>query len=271
MFSLSLTSLCTALLLVSSVSGVAIERRQTPAPADAAAAAETLRGPGGGGFPGVPGGPIGGSPPKCDISAAQTIPNLPAPLTQPTTRPSFIALGVGTQNYTCSDAGAYVAAGAVASLFDVGCLYKNKALFSRIPDLAMAAWTAAPRSITAESMMKALSSLSPPAVLGQHFFNTNPITGTGTAPVWDFRSQKAYRNNPNAFVVATKVSGAPAPNTARDVDWLQLADIQGGLADEIYRTDTRDGRPPASCTPGSAPIQDKYVALYWMYGGTVKV
>lgn len=207
---------------------------------------------------------------NCDLSGAQIV-GLPSALATPTTSPSFLSLGVGTQNYTCSAGGTYAAAGAVASLFDVSCLQKNKAIFSRIPDLAMAAWKLAPRSVTAESMMKSLSAFSAPIVLGQHYFITNPITGNGTSPMWDFRTQKAYRDKPDAFVVVSRVAGASAPKPERDIDWLQLKNIQGGLASEVYRTDTREGKAPATCQPGSAPIQVKYVSLYWMYGGTIKV
>jgi len=52
-----------------------------------------------------------GSPLKtsgCDISSAKlSFPEGQTALVAPTGKPAFISLGVGTQNYTCSDAGIY--------------------------------------------------------------------------------------------------------------------------------------------------------------------
>lgn len=65
-------------------------------------------------------------------------------------------------------------------------------------------------------------------------------------PKWDFTSQGAYKGNANAFVVAAKSAGIPAPTGAQDVDWVALKAIQGSLASDVFRVDTRGGQPPAS-------------------------
>jgi len=146
-------------------------------------------------------------------------------------------------------------AGAVADLYDISCLNKVPAIFNSIQDIAYTAWKVAPASI---------KTLGAAAVgyplLGQHYFAVPP-SGTGINPVWDFRASSA-KGNANAFVLAAKVGATPAPTGAKDVDWLQLKSLQGSLATQIYRTDTRGGPAPASCKPGSAPITVKYTSKY---------
>ena len=41
------------------------------------------------------------------------------------------------------------------------------------------------------------------------------------------------------------MGGIPAPSSA-NVDWLALDVVQGGLADHVFRIETRNGQPPAS-------------------------
>jgi len=199
----------------------------------------------------------------CPISAKLTLPAGQTVLTAPTDPTSYVLLGVGYQNYTCTAAGTYTSAGAVADLFDLSCLSKLTTPFNDIQDLAYQAWKAAPPSLK----------LPGPSVgyplMGSHYFQPSP-SGTGLSPVWDFRAASA-KGNANAFVLAAKVGDLPAPTGPNDVDWLQLKSVSGSLATQIYRTDTRGGEPPASCTVGSAPISVKYASKYWLFGGTVKV
>ncbi|KDR80769.1 hypothetical protein GALMADRAFT_91393 [Galerina marginata CBS 339.88] len=221
------------------------------------------------GFQGFPAPPAGLSIPgpgahTCSVSSAKLV--LPAgqtALTAPTDPTSFVLLGVGYQNYTCSAAGAYASAGAVADLFDLSCLSKIAPIFNNIQDAAFAAWKVAPPSFKIGP-----STMGYP-LLGNHFFQPSP-SGTGLSPVWDFRAG-ASKGNPDAFVLAARVANLPAPSGPTDVDWLQLKSVSGSLATQVYRTDTRGGVPPASCTPGSAPISLKYVSKYWLFGGSVKV
>uniref|UniRef100_A0A0W0FRI6 Malate dehydrogenase n=1 Tax=Moniliophthora roreri TaxID=221103 RepID=A0A0W0FRI6_MONRR len=122
--------------------------------------------------------------------------------------------------------------GAEAKLFDISCSYNTKT---------------------------GKFSLYPLKQLGRHFFITNPVTGTGLSPKWDF---SLSTGNPEDFVVGARQAGIPAPTGASDIDWLYLTNIQGTLATEIYRTNTKGGQPPASCTPGDA-LDVEYSALYW--------
>ncbi|KAK1225692.1 hypothetical protein PQX77_011358 [Marasmius sp. AFHP31] len=181
------------------------------------------------------------APRKCDISKVK-VPagSLPAQ-TAPT---KHIAFGMGTQNYTCSSAGTYASAGAVATLIDASCFYPN---------------------LTAGAV-PAMNTSS--GLIGHHYFITNPVNASaGTSPKWDFTSSYG---SPNAFVVAAKVAGTPAAAMPTfSVDWLKLSGVsgQGGFASEIYRTHTLGGQPPSSCTPGSGPITVPYIAVYWFTGG----
>jgi len=205
----------------------------------------------------------------CDISEAQlTLPTNETAVPAPTSAPSFIGLAIGTQNYSCSSTGTYTNIGALAELFDVSCLY-NTPIFPVLQDVAILAWEEAPSSVTPAVVISLLQTNHTPSVLGQHYYVTNPLTGSGINPKWDFTSA-AFAGNPNAYVVAAKVASLSAPTGSQDIDWVYLTQITGSLANQVYRVDTRQGQPPASCTPGSAPITVKYSAKYWLYGGSIK-
>ena len=81
---------------------------------------------------------------------------------------------------------------------------------------------------------------------GKHYFTKN--AAGGTSPVWDMRSSgvKSVVGKAGAYVVAQKVGNIVAPTGTKDVDWLQLKNVEGQLASAIYRTDTRGGPSPAS-------------------------
>jgi len=197
---------------------------------------------------------------SCNISNVQlSLPPNRTAFSMPTSPLSFLLLGVGVQNYTCAAAGTYTSVGAVASLYDLSCLSQSP-MFENMQDMAYELWKASP------------AHGNPPmttSFMGSHFFITSP-SGTGLSPVWDFRGGAA-KGNADAFVLAAKIADVPAPTGHQDVDWLQLKSVSGSLATQIYRTDTRGGNPPTSCTPGSAPISLKYVAKYWLYGGNVTI
>jgi len=197
----------------------------------------------------------------CSTSNAKLIlPSGQTNLTATAGDASFVMLGVGFQNYTCGATGTYTSAGATADLFDLSCLSeKNSDLFNNIQDIAYACWSKS--DIDLKTILP-----KAPLELGKHFFQTN--ANGGISPVWDFRGDSAP-NQPDAFVVAAKVGDLLAPTGSQDVDWLQLNGVSGALASVVYRTDTRGGQPPASCTPGSGGLQVKYVAKYWIYGSNI--
>ncbi|KAF8914680.1 hypothetical protein CPB85DRAFT_1375454 [Mucidula mucida] len=186
---------------------------------------------------------------------AAAFPQQGSSLTAPTGAPKFVGLGVGTQNYTCADTGAYASAGAVATLYDISCIVDTP-MYDSISDIAIDLWTSGspnPGDVCKNSRINA------PTVLGQHYFITNPVTGSGISPMWNFGSAGS--------VVAAKTGNMAAPTGSNDVDWLALNAVegQGTLASQIFRVDTREGQPPASCEVGSDPITVKYTALYCEY------
>jgi hypothetical protein len=198
---------------------------------------------------------------KCDISKLELIlPENQTALAQPTGPATAVLLGVGYQNYTCSAEGKYTAAGAVADLFDLSCLSKNKNDFDTVEDKAYDQWI---KTKSPKWDPKGCGKDVP--FVGYHFFQ--PATsGTGISPVWDMRK---YTNDGTAYVVAARVAGLPAPDgTGKNVDWLQLKGVEGAMATSVYRTETRGGPAPPSCNAGvSPPFQVKYTTKYWLYGG----
>ncbi|KAJ7500032.1 hypothetical protein FB451DRAFT_1335035 [Mycena latifolia] len=199
----------------------------------------------------------------CDTSKA--VMNLPAnqtALVSPTSAPLFVMLGVGIQNYTCSSTtSTYASIGAVASLFDLSCLDK-KPQFASIQSTAFNIWKAASARTTASSIGARVGA---PKLLGYHYFVPSP-SGTGISPLWDFTSTGKFAGNATAYVMGAKVGDIPAPTSpATNVDWLALNGVQGKLASKIFRIDTVSGQPPTSCVAGSAPIQVKYTAKYYLY------
>jgi len=207
----------------------------------------------------------------CTLSKVKlSLPSNQTVLTGQTSAPSFVAVAVGVQNYTCNSTSlTYSNVGAVAELFDISCLSGTPA-FSTIQNDAYGIWNHAPTSVTAQDVIKKLG--RNPLVLGQHYYVPNPNTTAGNpaiSPKWDFTSG-AEKGNAQAYVVGAKIGDLPAPTGKSDVDWVQLKKVEGELADTVYRVDTKGGQPPTSCTAGAPLLSVKYTAQYWLFGGSVK-
>lgn len=146
---------------------------------------------------------------------------------------ALIALGQGTQNYTCANATATPAAiGAVASLFNASCAVANNAALGSIEEEG--------------------------ASIGAHFFVDN------TTPEFDIIGLGETQ--------AKKAEAVAAPQ-ATDVPWLRLEAQQQGTTSavkQIYRLNTKGGVAPATCegqTDGST-ITVEYEAQYWIYASS---
>jgi len=171
--------------------------------------------------------------------------------------PSYITLGLGVQNYTCSSTtGLYTSTGARAALYDISCEYGSPG-FDTITDDAYAQL---PDDIS--QLLQELDNPPTAGLLGFHYFVT---TESGISPKFDF-SGVSQTNDPYAFVIASKVGDIPAPTgSPQDVDWLELTNIQGDLARTVFRVQTKGGQPPAFCSAGSPDISVKYAAQYWLF------
>jgi len=208
---------------------------------------------------------------KCNISKAKMpIPSSQTALVQQTSAPSFVSVGVGVQNYTCNATSlTYSNVGAVAELFDISCLFGTSS-FTTIQDEAFNIWQKAPSSVTVLEAIKLLGGNQ--LILGQHYFVPNPKPAAGSpaiSPKWDFTSA-ADKGNANAFVIGAKVGDLPAPTGKTDVDWLQVKNVEGALADTVYRVYTKGGQPPSSCTAGAPLLTVKYTSQYWLFGGSIQ-
>ncbi|KAJ7614809.1 hypothetical protein FB45DRAFT_981623 [Roridomyces roridus] len=196
----------------------------------------------------------------CSTTNAQIIlPDNQTMLVAPSEGPSYIALAIGVQNYTCASSGTWTNVGAVAELFDISCLY-GTAQFAGLPQNAFALWSQLPPATTIQGIINILAPLHTPLVLGQHYFVPSP-SGSGVSPKFDFTSA-SLAGHPDAFVIAAKAGDIPSPAGPPAIDWLELNNVQGNLAKQVFRIDTVNGSPPSSCQVGESPISVKYAAMY---------
>jgi len=211
---------------------------------------------------------------KLALPANQTVLSIPAGV-----KPAYIALGVGVQNYTCSN-GTFASAGAVAALYDISCAHclpgKPSSFFTSFASVIEPIMPSSPPLSSATAIDAFLKTKLPSTLsgvfgksldtdlLGQHYFINNPLPGgTGISPVFDFRAA-SQKGNANAFVTLKKTGDLPAPTGKADVDWLELQNVQGSLAQYVFRVSTAGGQPASSCT-GTQTTSVKYAAEYWFF------
>ena len=134
--------------------------------------------------------------------------------------------------------------GTVAQMFDITSLYGTPE-FLQIQDDAYSIWSDYPSTDPLElELAVQLSDEFDIDIIGQYYFIDGP--SGSLSPKWDFTSSGSTAGNPDAFVVATKVGGIPAPTGGQDIDWVELKGVEGKLASEIFRVYTHAGQPPSS-------------------------
>ncbi|KAH7032863.1 uncharacterized protein B0I36DRAFT_320183 [Microdochium trichocladiopsis] len=228
------------------------------------------------------GGPAGlGGPnspaaaaPSCDLSRA-VLPQAPVnPLEPPS--PGLVlkhvAVGRGTQNYTCdtSNPGAApVANGAMATLFNASCVaasYPDVA--GKLAALSLQFPLSAFPTSDDETVRMGPSNL---LVSGKHFFLD------GKTPYFNLDTKNFGQVGHATF---SKKSGTDAPSNAptglqgeKAVAWLKLVAggsdavkiaATGGLQ-EVYRVETAGGSPPATCQGMAPTFEVEYATQYWFY------
>jgi hypothetical protein len=200
-------------------------------------------------------------PPSCDVSSAQ-MPQAPVPLPAPAAGLyiKHVAVGRGTQNYTCEAGNAAAkpkANGAVATLFNTSCvaaLYPD--LLERIPGMAM------------QFDLTDADALGPSRLetSGLHYF-TN-----ATTPFFNLDSDAGQFGQ----VHVAKNDSQVAPSTASvgrlgeaAVPWLRLTSIPGATGDlrEVFRVFTAGGSAPATCEGQPATFEVQYAAVYYFWAG----
>ena len=163
---------------------------------------------------------------------------------------THVAIGRGTQNYTCANSSAApVPVGALATLFNATCLIAPyPQLLNTVPDIALQ--FPVPNSSDANSPANLLLS-------GHHYFtdSTTALFNLNTT-LHDWGSVVCKRSN---------ISSSPDPST--DVAWLKLTSKSsfGCTISEVYRLNTAGGQPPTTCAGQQAKIQVQYAAEYWFW------
>jgi len=197
----------------------------------------------------------------CDLSRA-SMPIAPTPLPMPTGLVlEHVAIGRGTQNYTCANATATPAAvGALARFYNASCIAADYPdLLGLIPNLALQyPLPADPNAPLAPSDLQ----------LSTHHYFSN-----STTPVFAFDAVTSPKLG-TVYAAKTNSSNAPANAVAGvsgagngAVPWLYLTsrpDTQGNIK-AVYRLNTAGGQPPVTCANMPAAFSVEYSAAYWFY------
>ncbi|KAK4138595.1 hypothetical protein BT67DRAFT_476478 [Trichocladium antarcticum] len=203
------------------------------------------------------------TPPTCDLSQV-SLPAAAAGLPPPSAGLTLkhIAIGRGTQNYTCdprNSTAAPVPTGAVATLFNASCVAATSPALASVLGRA-ALHFSLPQSASARAL-----SPSNLAVSGRHYF-----TGDGV-PFFDL---DVAPQRPLGAIPCGKAGAMAAPATAgrglggeSAVPWLKLTAKPGatGGLQEVYRVETVGGSAPATCSGMPAGFEVQYVTQYWFY------
>ncbi|KAJ5054585.1 uncharacterized protein L3040_000855 [Drepanopeziza brunnea f. sp. 'multigermtubi'] len=173
-----------------------------------------------------------------------------------------VAVGRGTQNYTCDTTNATAipeAAGAVATLYNTSCLASSfPDLLAKIPEVSL-------QFNLTDANQKFLSPCNL-EISGHHYFSN------GTTPEFDLNSAGLGLG----FAPCQKEAGVPAPADTTlgqgnvgfgTVPWLKLTTRDGatGGLEEVYRVNTAGGNPPPTCAGMPATFEVQYATEYWFY------
>jgi hypothetical protein len=129
-------------------------------------------------------------------------------------------------------------------MFDVSCLYR-KPEFSDIQEDAFNIWSNCTGDDPLEPRMAQLfKKLWNIPVVGQHYFVDGKNASDNPVPVFDFTSAGRTKGNKKAIFFGEKIEDVTSPGGVQNVDWLELQEVSGELADKVYRVDTVEGQPP---------------------------
>jgi hypothetical protein len=167
-----------------------------------------------------------------------------------------VAVGRGTQNYTCDASkpdAPPVATGALATLFNVSYVAcTSQDLLEKVPNMA----------VNFNFDAAAVGPLGPMKldVSGHHFFldSTTPFFNLDT-PALSIGTVPCAKNSS----IAAPASSAPGPGGEAAVPWLKLTAKDGatGSIKEVYRINTAGGSAPATCQGQAANFQVQYSAV----------
>ena len=178
-----------------------------------------------------------------------------------------VAIGRGTQNYTCANTTATPkATGAVATLFDATCLSATHPdILNSLSALAIS-YSPSPLPFASSTSNAGfgdgpIPELGPSAlgVSGVHYFDAEGV------PFFDLARGGA------GSVAVEKKASSPAPPDAgvgpkgeKAVGWLQLVRVEGSEArgglEDVYRVGTVGGSAPESCKDMPESFEVEYAA-----------
>ena len=165
-----------------------------------------------------------------------------------------VAVGRGTQNYTCDTtqpASAPKAAGAVATLFNATCLAAMwPDMLEKVPGMAVHFSLSDAERLGPVDML----------VSGHHYFldAKTPYFDLNTAHGTVGQAPCAKDNSTSApTTAATGQAGEPA------VSWLKLITLDGATdgIKEVFRTTTAGGSPPTTCDGMADHFEIQYSAV----------
>ncbi|CAO2652599.1 Nn.00g008820.m01.CDS01 [Neocucurbitaria sp. VM-36] len=191
----------------------------------------------------------------CDLSNV-VLPVAPTPLAAVSAGLTLrhIAIGRGTQNYTCpstTSSDVPVAAGAVATLFNATCdaARLNVKVLADVTKLALN--YAVPSAPEAEKRIS-----------GHHEFTEKKI------PLFKLQTDAVnygyVQAKPDDVKSAAPKDASPGKNGFGSVPWLKLNAVEGDYK-EVYRVYTAGGVAPKTCDGIIGGFTIEYSAQYWFY------
>ncbi|KAF3760181.1 hypothetical protein M406DRAFT_353782 [Cryphonectria parasitica EP155] len=213
------------------------------------------------------------SSPTCDLSkavlpvaSASPLPTVNAGLTL-----KHVAIGRGTQNYTCDTSNATAAPtaiGAAATLFNATCIASTYPdLLAMLPGVALNFNLSTASSYPANLVPASTDERLAPGdymISGHHYFldSTTPFFNLNTTN-WELGEAPCAKN-----ATTNAPAGSPTGQSGDGaVAWLKLTAREGatGKLQEVYRVETAGGSPPATCAGMDAAFEVQYSAQYWFY------
>ena len=185
------------------------------------------------------------------------------PLPQPSSGLQLfqVAIGRGTQNYTCDLANATatpVPIGAVATLFNVSCIAADMpTLLEKLPAIALNL----PIPTSDDESSPIVQDMS-----GHHYFldDTTPFFNLDTETHQYGMGALAKANTSNA--PANAIPGQYGQGNGA-VSWLKLDAKPAPESQwkQVYRLNTAGGNPPKMCTGLQPTFEIQYAAEYWLF------
>lgn len=175
-----------------------------------------------------------------------------------------IAVGRGTQNYTCdlsNTTAVPAAAGAVATLVNATCLTANSPLLA----WSLAGWAFQDKVVKVPTTFPVNDFLR---ISGHHYFTDLTTAYFNLDTVGEGNDTWQSNYSQGAF---KKINSTDAPSDAvkDSVPWLKLTSKSSNDTEcafqEVYRINTVGGAAPKSCTGQEAAFQIEYAAEYWFY------